>query len=41
MPVMANRMWEAYLNYNVRQRLNSKKNDIQGSETKNPENNCV
>ena len=41
MPVMVKIMWEAYLNYKVRQRLYSKKNDTQGDETKNPENNYV
>lgn len=41
MPVMVKIMWEAYLNYKVRQRLYSKKNDTQGGETKNPENNYV
>ena len=41
MPVMVKIMWEAYLNYKVRQRLYSQKNDTQGDETKNPENNYV
>lgn len=41
MPVMAERTWEAYLNYSVRQRLYSKKNGIRGSETTDPENSYV